>query len=308
MKKIVPHTNEVYIEILELSNNILDEFELGKRSIEAIYYKVNRLCRLSNDMDMLSLLSYEISGYPDIGQIPKQILELAIQIGRCNAKGTIFAQPVKALEEVVITNKERLKYCMNIPERERVTTSINAATSAISKSKNYIYQYVLEKNIEIKFSQLAQDVFSSVRDKVDELIDKNFHESINKLSAIYNNLQSNNNEDWSNAVHSCRRVLQDLSDVVFPPSEPRTKNGKQILLDKKNYINRLVAFIEDSSKSKRFNELVGSHLYYIGNRIDSIYGASNKGSHVNIVDKDEASRYVVYTYLLLGDILSLTDQ
>ncbi|MCL9685674.1 hypothetical protein, partial [Legionella maioricensis] len=71
------------------------------------------------------------------------------------------------------------------------------------------------------------------------------------------------------------------------------------------YINRLIAYIEEASASKRFNELVGSHLDYIGNRIDSIYEASNKGTHSIILDKEEANRYIVYTYLLIGDILSL---
>jgi len=49
---------------------------------------------------------------------------------------------------------------------------------------------------------------------------------------------------------------------------------------------------------------VGSHLDYIGDRIDSIYNASTKGTHAK-VSKEEAERYVIYTYLLLSDLLSL---
>jgi hypothetical protein len=50
---------------------------------------------------------------------------------------------------------------------------------------------------------------------------------------------------------------------------------------------------------------VGSHLEFIGERLDSVFQAAQKGSH-GVVDKAEADRYVVYTYLIVGDILSLT--
>ena len=66
-----------------------------------------------------------------------------------------------------------------------------------------------------------------------------------------------------------------------------------------------MAFVSDSSTSSRFQDLVGSHLSFLGDRLDSVFLASQKGSHSTIVSREEADRYVVYTYLLLGDILSL---
>ena len=49
----------------------------------------------------------------------------------------------------------------------------------------------------------------------------------------------------------------------------------------------------------------GSHLRYLGDRLDSVVLAGHKGTHDDIVSREEADRYVVYTYLLVGDILSL---
>ena len=43
----------------------------------------------------------------------------------------------------------------------------------------------------------------------------------------------------------------------------------------------------------------------MGDRLDSIFHASQKGSHDVILTKDEADRYVIYTYMIVGDILSL---
>ena len=45
-------------------------------------------------------------------------------------------------------------------------------------------------------------------------------------------------------------------------------------------------------------------MRYMGDRLDAIFRAAQKGSH-STVTKEEADRCVVYTYLLVGDILSL---
>jgi hypothetical protein len=80
---------------------------------------------------------------------------------------------------------------------------------------------------------------------------------------------------------------------------------KIVQLGAEHYVNRLMAFVDDHSSSDRFNEIVGSHLGYLGDRLDSVVDATNKGSHTTIVSRDEADRYVLYGYLLVGDILSL---
>ena len=53
--------------------------------------------------------------------------------------------------------------------------------------------------------------------------------------------------------------------------------------------------------------IVGSHLHYMGERLDALFGAAQKGSHATVT-KEEADRCVIYTYLLVADILSLHPQ
>ena len=48
-------------------------------------------------------------------------------------------------------------------------------------------------------------------------------------------------------------------------------------------------------------------MKYLGERLDSIFQASQKGSHDMISSQNEADRYVIYTYLVIGDILKLKD-
>ena len=161
----------------------------------------------------------------------------------------------------------------------------------------------------MKFSDIADDIFSRVRERFDSSIGDTVPTAVQKLTAIYDNLRSENPEDWSNAVHSCRRMLQELADAIYPATEDReTKVAGQKRLVKMgadNYVNRLMAFIEKHSDSKRFVSITGSHLRFIGERLDAVIQAAQKGSHTTITDRSEADRYVIYTYLIAGDILSL---
>ena len=50
--------------------------------------------------------------------------------------------------------------------------------------------------------------------------------------------------------------------------------------------------------------MVGAQIDYLGNRLGAIYEATNKGSHAD-VERDEADRYVLYTYLFIGDVLAI---
>ncbi len=86
-------------------------------------------------------------------------------------------------------------------------------------------------------------------------------------------------------------------------------NGKivKIKMGADNYVNRLVAFCESQQKSERFNDLVGSNLSLLGDRLDAAFRAAQKGSHASVT-RDEASRTVVFTYLLIGDILELKSE
>ncbi len=162
---------------------------------------------------------------------------------------------------------------------------------------------------ELKFSGVADDVFGRVRASVDASIGDIVPDAVKKFTSVYNNLESDNPEDWANAAHSCRRVLQDLADAVFPAvSETRTKvvDGKniEIKLGPDHYINRLLAYIEDLASSQRYEAIVGSQLAYMGDRLDAMFKAAQKGSHASVT-RDEANRCVVYTYMLVGDILTL---
>ena len=167
----------------------------------------------------------------------------------------------------------------------------------IADWKSWIHSYASGVYYESRLGDLASSVFDRVRARVDPAIGKLLPEGAKKLSSAYENLRSSNSEDWANAVHTCRRLLKDLADALLPATDDPK-------LSDERYINRLATFVASRSISETFGKIVGAQLEYLGHRLDAIYDAANKGSHAD-VDREEADRYVLYTYLFVGDVLSL---
>lgn len=342
MSEKIPPIRQALTEALNLSAEILQDVELSEIPLANIALKASRLARLLNEFDVQKIMQYEAGGYPTTSTgIPPDVWQLAVAAGRKfeipdlktnKPMPYVYVESIGELEEqlrisdaslsaardpdVSISSANPQQFVWspqgNFLERNTIRQTISLSSKRLSSRRTLIYQYALRKHYELKFSGIADDVFTRIRQRVDGSIGVLIPEAVQRLSAIYDNLRSENPEDWSNAVHSCRRILQDLADSVFPATEEEktiVSNGKtkNIKLGKENYINRIIAFVEDKSDSKRFQELVGSHIKFLGDRLDSVVSVAQKGSHTTIVKREEADRYVVYTYLLVGDILSLLE-
>jgi len=341
MTQTIPPTRRALTEALELSAEILKNVELSELPLANVALKASRLARLINDHDMQRIMEYEAGGYPTQADgVPPEVWRLAVAAGRRleqkdsegNPKEYVYLESIAELEHesrMVDTALQAARdpdvhlssanpYQTVVPpfgnrlERDNAKYKSSTALKRLSNCRTLIYRYALRKHYELKFSGIADDIFSRIRQRVDEAIGSTVPDAVQKLSAVHDGLLSDNPEDWANAVHSCRRILKDLADAVFPPrSEDRVvkqeTSERTIHLGPDNYVNRIMCYVEDNSASTRFTEIVGSHLAYLGDRLDSVSKAAQKGSHKGIVRREEADRYVVYTYLIVGDVLSLVD-
>ena len=195
-------------------------------------------------------------------------------------------------------------------EQDTIHNLISQNKDILSRVRNSIYNYVLSINYKIKYSETAQNLFEWRQKVIFQKLgtDINYNEII---SSINHDLLSDNSNDWAGAVHNCRRLLKQMADNISPVNPKKTeiikwswKDKKTIKLWDDNYINRLMVYIDWKSKSEKFKEIVWSHLGYIWERLDSIYEASSKWTHAKVL-KSEAERYIIFTYLLIADILEL---
>ncbi len=331
----IPPTKKAFDEALKLTDEIIKNIELSEIPLANVALKTARLARLINDFAMIKIMNLEISGYSNdsTGFVPKDQWEIGIEADREyqteDYKMQIYPESIEQLEGEMLLNQTGLEvardadisfssaspsqrfrpYTGNWKERNEIRKRNNIVLKRLASRRSLIYQYVLQKYLELRFSNIADDIFANIREKVDKKMGKLVPDSVTRFNAVYENLNSENTENWSNAVHSCRRILMDLANAVYPPSEDKQKviDGQErpIKLDKEHFINRILEFITQSSDSQSYRHVVGSQLKFIKDRLDSLLNASHKGTHETIVSKEEANRIVVYTYLLIGDILSL---
>lgn len=327
-------------EALHLSDEILRNFELSEIPTQNIILKCLRLARLTNDVEGVEWLRQEVGGFEEAsdGFLTTSAWAATLRSGRRyliddpDSKGgkpkkieRAFTQSIGAMEAIVNAAKARMEVAYdrnvslssqstyqpiipptNAAERNSIQSQIQQNTERIEKVKSRLYQYVFNMNYELKFGDITEDIFSRKRQTVDTSLKDICPEAIHKFISVYENLKSDNDEDWANAVHTCRRIIKEVADSLYPPSDEPVvlPGGKTIKVGEDQYINRMIQYIESKSTSERFKAIVGSHLKFIGERLDGVHEAANKGTHAEVTLK-EAERYIIYTYLVIGDILSL---
>ena len=323
-------------ECTELSCEILKNFELSEIPVGNIILKCLRLCRLLGDQDGVLLFTFESSGYPrnengyltpDAWRISKIAGRRYFQKDLNTNKNSEYATCVliAELEESIKAKRIQLSSAAdpnislsssnpyqhitapigNRYERDGITQGIQQQTQTLTIIKGALYNYILSIYNKLVYGNIVEDIFTTSRIKANEKLGKYCPKSIGKFVSVYENLSSDNPEDYANAVHSCRRILLDLADALYPPSDtPIQINGKPIKVGTDQYVNRLIQYISSKSNSDTYKDIVGSDLRSIGERLDAVNDAVCKGTHTDIT-KEEAQRYIIHTYFLISDIISL---
>jgi len=331
-------------EAFDLSNELLADLELERLTLNSCVMKAARLARLVGDDIHFLIFQNEMSGYPTTPQgVSPEIWNLCKVAKRIKSrkkrddKGkdtgevveTAELRSIANIEENASTLKMRLSFFqpqpVNIasanphqfvraPIRDlaaegQIAMNYRDEMAILAARRAFVYSFVLSKNFELRVSSAAEDIFEGYRRRVDKYLGDLIPDELRRLDSIKANLESENPEDWANAGHSCRRLLQAIADVLYPPSEqPVTAaDGKPKKVGKENYINRLIMFCETKMSSGVSFKVLSSDLKYIGERLDSVFAAAQKGTHAQI-DLSEAERFVIHTYLLVGDILDLNDE
>jgi hypothetical protein len=263
-------------EALTLSEEIVKAIEAKTIGVEEACLKASRLASLVNEEKRV-----------------QELLEFSSKVKRavCTIDTLKIAAPL-APKKVI-----------------QIMEQIGTQQQVIQHIKATVHVYASLWLNQLRFSSAVQGIFEKTRMNVDKSLAEMLPETMEKFLSVNDNLKSSNPEDWANAVHTCRRVIKDLADKFYPPNPSGLsvieKDGKKIKVGRDDYINRLVLYVDSKSGSETFADIVGSHLRYLGERLDAIYGAVCKGSHHEMKSVEEAERYIVYTYMLVGDILSL---
>ena len=166
----------------------------------------------------------------------------------------------------------------------------------------------MDINRQLRFENDTESIFQKTKEAVDTKLSQMCPTVMEKFVAAYDRLKSNNPEEWSQALSSCRNVLKDFADAVFPAQKEKyqTRDGTELSVTDNFYKNRLLAFIDQKLKNGNRKRFLKTRAADLENRIHALNDSLSQGTHgdMNFVDVNVC---VLDTYLLLGSLLALTE-
>lgn len=311
-------------EALVLAEELLSDIELERVNYVSIARKASRLARLLDDVSSMVWLGYEVTGYPQgVSGLDRLAWSAAQKTGRVYTKDSKQLANTIALGQLQaeidagklqftattdasyqISSANQYQHIAvpkgNSLERNLLRSTISSNQALLDRIMGAIHIYVSRTYQELRFGAAVESAFQNVRQTVDTQINQLIPNALPILTTALENAQTDNQVQWNNAAKGSRDLIKAAADTLRPPSEP--KNGIEMTDDK--YINRLVDWIQTNIESSSKKELLKSELTHLGERLDAVTSGGHKGAHAD-VSKQDASRYIVGTYLLLGDILQL---
>ncbi|WP_444927176.1 hypothetical protein ACJJI4_04190 [Microbulbifer sp. TRSA002] len=153
---------------------------------------------------------------------------------------------------------------------------------------------------QLKFSGTVSNSFDLLKNAVDDrLLDLN-PMIAEQLMLAFKSVSSDKEEEWSQSLTTCRRLLEGLADELYPPSKEKF-NGRPV--GQAQYVNRLWAFMDNSIQSDSNKNLAKSHIDFLGSWLEKVNKLANKGVHAEL-EQLEAVKSVFHTYLVVADILN----
>ena len=101
----------------------------------------------------------------------------------------------------------------------------------ISERKNFIYNYILDRNIKLHFNNNLVSSKNNLIRRTERILIKYLPDGVKKINSAIENLESNNPEDWANSTTTMRRILSDLARKL----EPNNNTEKYYKILKKIY-------------------------------------------------------------------------
>jgi len=182
----------------------------------------------------------------------------------------------------------------------RTKVNLNAHLNFI---KNLSHKYLSNLHDELKFSGTISSSFDLLRNAVDDRLLDLDPEIAEQLMLAFKSVSSNSKEEWSQALTTCRRLLESLADKIYPPTD---ENIAGRTFKQGQYLNRLWRFMDISIESKSNKEMAKTHVDYLGSWLSSEYALACKGVHAEVT-QIEATKAVFHIYLMLSDLLDYLD-
>lgn len=319
-------------EAIGLLNEALKELESAKGSVTVAVQKLSRASLLLDEKNIYVWSEIQLGNQKYVFHI-KKLLDLINKEFEKEQKpvdicSSVFKNVLQELKDngidhqFIITSKFAslknsdssggLDHSINILEDQLPylkkngndkTLYLKNVQDHIDYIKKKSHEYCVKLSNKYKYSDTSSSCFDLLKNAVDDKLLDLEPELAQQLMLAFKGISSKSSEEWSQALTSCRRLLEALADKLYPPNDKvinkRTFKANQ-------YINRLWQFMSESIESESNSDLAKMHVDYLGSWLEKNYKMTNKGVHAE-VSQLEATRVVFHMYLMLSDILDYLD-
>lgn len=316
---------------IELLDEVLQNFENPKITLLSIIQKLNRIAKLLDETDLLIWTEIQLGNTSYTLALTKWIQaylnneksktktaaktlldettkldELGIKLG-----STILTEELSAKANesgggfnIIGFIEERYNDFLKHKKGNDGTLYQSNLLNTISIVRSLAYKKASYYHKKYAFSDLPETNFEILKKNVEDVLFELDPELAELLLLAFKSVSSNDAEEWSQALTSCRRFFEKLADNLYPPTDT-VINGRS--LSTENYINRLWAYMDRNIDSKSNKEIAKAHVDFIGSYLQSLYRITSKGVHSNLT-RIEALKAVIHIYLLCSDLLNYFDK
>lgn len=298
--------------ILELSRELLDDIELDRLPSDKLLLKVNRLARLSGTEEIRGWLDYEMRGYNSRDDLSLRYMSIT---GRWtdfdNKKGyygslAVHEQSIETLKariDATKINNIEGDWAHRVSSDTRnlhatLGNQIGLLVGVRSRVLGLMHTFISGIYYEKQLADLAETTFESYKLTVDALIAEKAGAVLNKIPSVVLRLQEGDSEAISQALATCRRILESFADAIFPPTDGTFElGGNHLSLGASKHQNRLNVYVAQRTASSSRRTRLRQNLSNLFDRVST-------GVHAE-VNAEEALSLFLNIYLFLGEISSL---
>jgi hypothetical protein len=298
--------------ILFLSRELLDDIELQRLEADKLLLKCSRLARLAGTDEIKQWIKLEMEGYSTSKQLSDYYMSRTGRWSNFEEK-TGYWGPLAQIEENIRVQRQRIDVSkveslsgdgligamrMNRDAQQALAKSISSMVAIRSRVLNMLHTFVVSVYYEREFAKVAESTFEQYKKDVDALIAAHAGDVLEKLPSVVARLREGGDEAISQALTTCRRIIDSFADAIYPPQTGSYNlGGNDLSLDASKHQNRINVYVAERTESK-------SRRIRIRQNLANLYDRVSTGVHTDVTT-EEAFSLFLNVYLFLGEVLHL---
>jgi hypothetical protein len=273
--------------------------------------KASRLARLMRDDHSQEWLQWELQGYPSNDQArpwltrtgrwadEEQKKAFFVPLTRLATLAESLDHKIRAMQGMSFGGEWASVAAREHQQALSSTAKELAQLRAIEGNVvSAIYDFVGRTYHELLFSDLQLELFTSAQAEIDSRLATLAGDALSKVDSLRDRLRAGDAESISQAMSTCRRLIDAAANALFPPREqPFNLGGQQLAVKQPNTLNRLQAYVYEHGVSKGRRDR-------LRRTFADLYDRTSTGTHSE-VDVIEARYLFLQTYVALGELLAL---